>query len=371
MRLSTTIELIDFRQALAERRDRVHAYLLSWPGIADFRPDHMRDAILSYVSRPGKGLRPTLLMLSCGVLGGDENQAIPAAAAVEVFHTWTLVHDDIIDRDATRRGHSTVHTAFAEAGSEVYGLDTRSAAHYGTSVAILAGDQQQSWSYALLCDLVNRGVPAIVVLNIVRRMAEWLTPELMEGEMLDVQFSFTGGGSSSPEPPSGAAVLEMLGKKTGALLEYSAWAGGTIGSTTSGGDVAKAETLGKFARLSGLAFQLRDDILGLTADEIRLGKPVGSDLREGKQTYVVGLALERASHAQRASLTAVLRNEQATPGEIAKAIEVIRATGALDDAAALAEQYVQDAISIIDELPPTKQRELLRAWANFLLSRDH
>src|SRR5688572_2139855 len=149
----------------------------------------MREAILSYVTQRGKGLRPALLMLACGAVGGDEDQAVPAAASVEVFQIWTLVHDDVIDRDKTRRGHPTVHARFEDAAVKQMGLTADEAAHYGTSVAILAGDLQQSWSYALLCDLTNRGVPAPLVIELVARMATSLTPQLMEGEMLDVQFS--------------------------------------------------------------------------------------------------------------------------------------------------------------------------------------
>src|SRR5687768_2853672 len=93
----------DFQRALELRRDKVYAYLDNWPGAEQFRPMDIHDGIFSYIKRRGKALRPLVLLLSCAALGGDEEQALPAAAAVEVFQTWTLVHDDIIDRDAFRR----------------------------------------------------------------------------------------------------------------------------------------------------------------------------------------------------------------------------------------------------------------------------
>ena len=373
--MSSATEATSFKTALTERRGRVYSYLDGWGGVESFRPAHMREAILSYVQRRGKGLRPALLMLSCGAMGGKEEQAIPAAAAVEIFHIWTLVHDDIIDRDSTRRGHPTVHAQFTSTGARQFGLAESASAHYGLSVAILAGDLQQSWSYALLCDLVERGVPSDVVLELVSRMASSLTPQLMEGEMLDVQFSLNSPTTSSQAhhqpPPTGAQVLDMLEKKTGALLEYAAWAGARIGLARSGGDPEYAATLGRFARLCGLAFQLHDDLLGLTADERLLGKPLGSDLREGKRTYIASLALERASNQERECLLSALGNQAATGDEIAGALEVLRSTHALQDGAALAEQYINQAITLLETLPRSEQREWLRAWAFYLLAREY
>jgi geranylgeranyl diphosphate synthase type I len=338
----------------------------------------MREAILSYVRQRGKGLRPALLMLSCGAVGGDEEQAVPAAAAVEVFQIWTLVHDDIIDRDRTRRGHPTVHARFADIGQDEIGLSQSEAAHYGTSVGILAGDLQQSWCYALLCDLESRGVPASLIVELVGRMASSLTPQLMEGEMLDVQFSLRSRDLLSADAsnlgtmqPSGVEVLDMLEKKTGTLLEYAAWAGARIGFARSGGDPTQAERLGTFARLCGRAFQLHDDLLGLTADERVLGKPSGSDLREGKLTYIVSLGLERATAAQRKVLNSVLGNAEATPSQVETAVEVLRATGALQNTAELAQTFIDQALALLNTLPPSNQRELLRAWAVYLLARQY
>jgi geranylgeranyl diphosphate synthase type I len=369
---------IDFRSELSARRDQVYAYLDGWGGIESFRPAHMREAILSYVRRRGKGLRPALLMLSCGAVGGNEEQAVPAAAAVEVFQIWTLVHDDIIDRDRTRRGHPTVHARFADIGEAEIGLSQGEAAHYGTSVGILAGDLQQSWCYALLCDLERRGVPATLIVELVGRMASSLTPQLMEGEMLDVQFSLRSRDLLSDAVsdlgttlPGGAEVLDMLEKKTGTLLEYAAWAGARIGLARNGEDPSQAERLGQFARLCGRGFQLHDDLLGLTADERVLGKPVGSDLREGKLTYIVSRGLELASAEQRNILGSVLGNSEATPSQIDTAVEVLRATGALQNTAELAQTFIEQALALLDALPPSNQRELLRAWAVYLLARQY
>ncbi len=291
-----------FEEALRHRRDLVYDYLNTWPGTDAFRPTEIHDALFSYITRRGKALRPLLLLLSCAAVGGDEWQAVPAAASVEVFQTWTLVHDDIIDRDHTRRGKPTVHAQYEERARRDLGMDNKAAAHYGTTVGILAGDLQQSWSYALLSDLAERGVQHSIVLELVRRMATSLTPQLLEGEMLDVQFSIPGAPSPGEE-----AILDMLSKKTAALLEYAAWCGAKIGLGGGADEHGYADALGKFARLCGVAFQLHDDILGLTADEALLGKPVGSDLREGKLTYVVSCALAKGNELQRSIISGIPR----------------------------------------------------------------
>jgi geranylgeranyl diphosphate synthase type I len=360
------VRLEQFVTALEERRRLVYDYLDQWPGASAFRPADIHDAIYSYVQRRGKALRPIVLLLCCGAAGGDEGQALPAAAAVEVFHTWTLVHDDMIDRDDTRRGSPTVHAQYTRHAQEVFGLKGEDAAHYGRTVAILAGDLQQSWSFALMSDLRKKGVPPYVVVELVERMATWLTPELLEGEMLDVQYSLTPFEQLTEDD-----VLRMLSKKTATLLEYAAWCGAKIGLGSREDEANLAVRLGEFARLCGTAFQLHDDLLGLTADETLLGKPVGSDLREGKRTLIIYRALARVDEAGRRRILSTLGNPSASPAEIAATMKIIEGTGAIEEVSDLANSHISQAQAILGDLPPSPQRQLLEAWANYLLARRH
>ncbi len=355
-----------FEAALRVRRDRVYEYLDAWPGSGMFKPQDIHDALFSYLQRRGKALRPLLLLLCCGAVGGDEDQALPAAAAVEVFHTWTLVHDDIIDRDDTRRGHPTVHAMYRSHAMLAHGHNEQDAAHYGTTVAILAGDVQQAWTYGLLADLSKRGVPLPLVLELVERMAADLTPRLLEGEMLDVQYSLMPAEALDED-----RILHMLTMKTGTLLEYAAWCGVRIGLGGEPDVSGLADRLGRFASLCGTAFQLHDDLLGLTADEARLGKPVGSDIREGKRTLLVYKALNRADRTDREFLLSVLGKSDASNADVERAIGILNTSGACDDVAALARGYVEQALSLLESLPPNEHRELLRSWALFLLAREH
>lgn len=357
---------LDFATAVEQRRGKVYDFLDRWAGATAFQPEDIHEAIYSYISRKGKALRPVVLLLSCGAVGGDENQALPAAAAVEVFHTWTLVHDDIIDRDDTRRGRPTVHAQYRAHAADIHHLDPEAAGHYGQAVAILAGDLQQSWAYALLGVLPERGVAPEVVLETMQRMANWLTPSLLEGEMLDVQYSLTPFEELSEEQ-----VLNMLTKKTGALLEYSAWCGAKIGLANRADTHGWADKLGRFASLCGTAFQLHDDLLGLTAEEALLGKPVGSDIREGKRTLIVYRALRHSTPAGRRAILSALGNHGADGSMIAEALSAIHSSGAADEVRELANSYISQADAILIELPPSEYRDLLAAWAAFLLARTH
>jgi geranylgeranyl diphosphate synthase, type I len=363
---AVALESEAFQAALAERRDLVYEYLETWPGAAEFKPADIHEGLFAYVRHRGKGLRPFLLLLSCGAMGGDEWQALPAAAAVEIFHIWTLVHDDIIDRDETRRGHATVHAAYASQAREELGLSHDAAAHYGQAVAILAGDLQQSWSYALLTDLLERGVGPPLVLELIRRMSTSLTPQLLEGELLDVQFSLADHHNLGE-----AEVMHMLGMKTAVLLEYAAWAGAKIGLQGRPDVEGFAERLARFAFLCGTAFQMQDDILGLTADERVLGKPVGADIREGKHTLVLYRTLAKVSGSERETLLQCVGNAHATADEVSQALSIISASGAIEEVAQLADGAISHALDLLNALPESPQKSLLASWATFMLRRNY
>ncbi|HMA36321.1 MAG TPA: polyprenyl synthetase family protein, partial [Chloroflexia bacterium] len=312
-----------FDQELATRRDQVYAILLDPRYAQTFEPAHSREAIYHYLGQRGKALRPLMLLISCGAAGGDEARALPAAAAVELFHTWTLVHDDVIDRDALRRGRPTVHAAFAARARDEWGYPATEAAHYGVTTAILAGDQQQGWAYALLAEMPTRGVTPGVALQLIRDLALVLEPGLLAGEMLDVQYAHRPVAELSEEQ-----VLDMLSRKTALLYRFAARAGALIGLDASGqagtpAGAALVQALETFAGRCGTAFQLQDDLLGITGEERLLGKPIGSDLREGKKTLIIYHALTHGSPAARAPLSAVLGNAAASPAQVAAAVRVL------------------------------------------------
>jgi geranylgeranyl diphosphate synthase, type I len=357
-------DLEAFEQARIARRDAVYARILDPRYAAHFQPADIHDAIYSYIRQQGKGLRPMLMMLCAGAVGGDERKAIPAAAAIEIFHTWTLVHDDIIDRDALRRGSPTVHTEFTTRSRTELGYNADEAAHYGATVAILAGDVQQGWSYSLLAELAEEGVSPIVALYLIKYLSQTVETALVDGEMRDVQYS-----NLPIEQLSEADILEMLAKKTAVLYQFAARAGAVIGLDDSTAQLETVAALERFAGDCGLAFQLQDDILGLTADERILGKSVGSDIRAGKRTLIVYHALREAGTQERALLLQTLGNPAASPTQVAKATQYLVDCGAVAKAQSLARRYSEDASAALNALPDSDYKRLLNTWGWYVVGR--
>ena len=352
-------------EAVESRKRMLLDYLAQERFVRRFQPAHIRDAVFSYLRGGGKSLRPAVAMLACGALGGDESRALPLAAAIEIYHTWTLVHDDVIDRDDTRRGLPTVHRDFARRAAQEFGWAADDAEHYGTTIAMLAGDVQQSWAWSLLFEAhLEYGVPAEIVLRLGQDLASQVTPLLVEGETLDVQYS--GEALALSEP----AIIDMLWKKTGVLYEFAGRAGAAIALNDADADLPAARALARFCSLCGTAFQIQDDILGLVGEERQLGKPVGSDIREGKTTLLTLKALERADAQQRGAILGTLGAGDASPAEVQAVIQILRDLGTVRYAQERARHTVEKALVQLAALPQSANRDLLEQWAHYLIQRQ-
>ena len=357
---------IDFFTELEKRERWVASYLKSEEFKDWFYPAHIKEAVYSYVNRAGKRLRPAVLLLACGAVGGTEEEAIPAAAAVEMFHTWTLVHDDLIDNDEKRRGDWTVHARSSMIAKQQMNYTENQAKDYGRDIAILAGDVQQGWAVSLLCDLSLKGnVKPEVTLTLIRMLESYVLNTLVSGETLDIQFAKQPIESFDPEQ-----IIEMLWRKTGALYEYCAKAGAMIGLNAADTSEKKVEALSNFTSRCGTAFQLQDDILGIIGDEKQLGKPVGSDIREGKRTTIIYYAFKNTSPQQKAKLESVLGNQEATKEEIDEITLLLMQLGGISETKRMAQQIIQEARPELDVLSDSHYKELLLAWADFMISRD-
>jgi geranylgeranyl diphosphate synthase type I len=350
---------------LAKRKQLVYDYLFKSEYAARFAPTHIHDAAFSYLKMGGKSLRPAVLMLSCGAVGGDEMIALPAAAGIEIYHTWTLVHDDIIDRDDRRRGAPTVHVEFAERGADEFGFKGAEAEHYGHVIGILAGDVQQSWSYMLFHELHTKyQVDPALVLHLVGELATNVQLMLVEGETLDVQYAKRQVVALSED-----LVVEMLRKKTGVLYEFAGRAGATIGLNDPTGEAPLIHNIAQFCGNCGTAFQLQDDILGVVGDSVQIGKPVGADIREGKKTLIVYHALLNASDAQKRNLLSIIGNLTATNDQVAEATNLLRDLGGIEYTQQLATRIVEEAMTNLENVPPSEYRDLLEQWAEYLVQR--
>jgi geranylgeranyl diphosphate synthase type I len=360
------IQAIDFFTELEKRESWVAAYLSSKEFQNWFQPAHIREAVYSYVNRAGKRLRPAVLLLSCGAVGGKEEEAIPAAAAVEMFHTWTLVHDDLIDNDEKRRGGYTVHAQSSLIAKQEMNYPDHQAKDYGRDIAILAGDVQQGWSVSLLCDCsLKRNVKPEVTLTLIRMLESYVLNTLVSGETLDIQFAKQPIESFKPEE-----ILDMLWRKTGALYEFAAKAGAMIGLGTTEVTDKRIVALSNFTSKCGTAFQLQDDILGIVGDEKQLGKPVGSDIREGKRTTIIYYAFKNASPQQKSKLESVLGKAEATKEQIDEVTQLLVQLGGISETKRMAERIIEEARPELDILPDSQYKKLLLGWADFMISRD-
>ena len=329
-------------------------------------PADLADGVWSYLRRPAKRLRPAALLRAARAVGGDPERALPAAAAVELFHTWTLVHDDLIDNDELRRGAPTVHAA-ARARAPA-GLAPERAREYGRDVAILAGDVLHGWAAALFLEAA-RALDAGVVIELARELETSVLAHLIEGELRDVQQALVP--AEDWRSVSEDEVLRMLWLKTGALYEFCGRAGAALGLGSADRDEPRARALARFASECAVAFQLQDDVLGVTGDERRLGKPVGSDLREGKKPGGVLAALRTADARAEREILAVLGVRDAGPAEIERCVRHLRELGGIDRARALAEDRRRSALEHLKMLGGAGEAVLLlRAWADFLLARE-
>ena len=360
-------ERFDHLLAEIQRRHKlVHAYLNQPEYAKLFRPQHIHDATYSYIKQGGKSLRPTVLLLSCGAVGGDEHIALPAAAAIEVYHTWTLVHDDIIDKDDKRRGAPTLHEEFTTRAQTDLGWEGEDARHYGLSLALLAGDMQQAWAWTLLYELYTKHhVDPGLVIQLAFELATHVQALLVEGETLDVQYS-----KNLDTALDESMIVAMLWRKTGVLYEFAGRVGAAIGLGDANPDIPVVNAIKTFCSHAGTAFQIQDDILGIVGDEAQLGKPVGSDIREGKRTLITLKALEVANDSAKQMLQNTLGNPNASPDDIQGVTNLMRELGAIAYTQSLAQHYIEEALENLATVPDSKYKALLQLWAEYLIERE-
>lgn len=357
---------IDFNAELKKREEIVSSYIMRRKYTEWFNPPHFRDAVYSYLKQGGKRLRPAVLLFASGAVGGNEEDAIPAAAALEVFHTWTLVHDDLIDNDEKRRGGPTVHETARRKALEELGYSPERSREYGRDIAILCGDSQHAWAVSLLVECALEGkIDPQVVLVLIAVLESYVINALVCGETLDIEYAQTPVEKLTEEE-----IIRMLWLKTGVLYEFAGMAGAMLGLNSPDRDNARVRAVSEFTSLCGTAFQLQDDILGIIGDEKILGKPVGSDIREGKRTIIVYHALRTARPHEKRRLETILGRPDSDAGEIAEARQLLIDLGGVEHTSQLAKQYIEKACPKLDSLEDSVCKRLLLAWADFMIERE-
>jgi len=255
-------------------------------------PKKLYDAAGHLIVNGGKRLRPYMVIRSCQILGGKSSDAMISASAVEMVHNFTLVHDDIMDNDDMRHGVPTVHKKF------------------GMPVAILAGDVLFSKAFQIISE--SKLSPKATT-HLISRLAKACV-DVCEGQLLDIKMA------DEKKIPTQAEYITMIGKKTAALFDVSC-AMGAICATNKPKDISN---LSAFGRNLGIAFQITDDLIGVMGDPKVTKKPVGNDLREGKKSLPILMAIKLAKGNEKKIILKAFGNSKISKKDLNKALEVIR-----------------------------------------------
>ncbi len=298
-------------------------------------PELLYTPIIYSMSGGGKRLRPVLLLITAEAFGGSLDEAMPAALAVEIFHNFTLLHDDIMDNADVRRGKPSVY------------------AKWGGNVALLSGDAMLITAYKSLAKVASE--PLSKVMSIFSDMAL----EVCEGQQYDMDFE-------TMSKVSVEEYMQMIERKTSALLSGSAM----IGATMAGASEEDIKKIYRFATELGLAFQLQDDVLDSFGDTA-LGKKIGGDILEGKKTFLMVQALNRASAEEREILTTTHLRKDISDDE---KIELVKRLYDKLDVKRVAEQQIElrfeRALAVLDTLSVAGERtESLVEFARNLMGR--
>ncbi|MDP9197193.1 MAG: polyprenyl synthetase family protein [Thermoproteota archaeon] len=304
-------------------------------------PTELYNASSFYITSGGKRLRPFMVIKSCEMFGGKEMQAIPAAAAVELVHNFSLIHDDIMDNDDVRHGVSTVHK------------------QYGVPLALLAGDILFSKAFQILSSSgTNFGSGRDAISEMILRLATACI-SVCEGQAIDT------GMAGTEFIPSVDLYLDMIRKKTAALFEVSCG----LGVLCAGASEKDVENLSQFGRNAGIAFQLIDDLMGVAGDPRLTGKAVGNDIREGKKTYPILLAINSAGNDKN-DIMKVYGSRNSSEEDLQNAVKIICSLGIGAEVRAIARGHMKKALEYINSYPDTDARRALESSARFIVERS-
>ncbi len=289
----------------------------------------------------GKLVRPLLCLCACEAVGGDVETVLPLAAALELLHNFSLIHDDIEDESPRRHGRDTLWRAF------------------GVPLAVNAGDGMFALAHVALHRLLDVGVDASRF-TAVSRLLDTASLRLCEGQHLDLALE-------ERLDVTAADYLTMVSGKTAALIAASAACGALVGE-------ASPPVVGAFEQFGeklGLAFQVRDDILGIWGASAETGKPTGDDVRARKKSFPAVYALENAPSSDQTALRAIYAKETLTDDDVAHAVAVLERCGARARSQETAERFAAEALRFLDalDLVPARRRDLDRL-THYFVSRE-
>jgi geranylgeranyl diphosphate synthase type I len=295
-------------------------------------PRGLYEASRHLVDSGGKRLRPSMLLLAAEAAGGEALALAPAAVSIELVHNFTLIHDDIMDNADVRRGRPAVHKIWGQSG------------------AILAGDTLYSKAFQVLGMTAASPERILGAMNMLSRTCT----AICEGQWLDMEFE-------SKDRVTENEYMEMIEKKTGVLYGASAGMGGLLAGASP--EVVRA--LDEFGRLTGMGFQLQDDVIDLLTPEEVSGKRQGGDLVEGKKTLIMIHAFANDV------VVPVFSKKDASAEEIFRSISILEGSGSIEYARSRAEEMVVQGKRALDVLPPSPAKETLLELADYMIRRRY
>ncbi len=290
----------------------------------------------------GKRLRPRLVLIGCGLAGGDPEKAVPAAMSVELLHNFTLIHDDIMDQAESRRGKPTVHM------------------RWDTSAAILSGDSMFALAMAQLdFYTAENGFTPETGLRLYRDFSQ-ASITVCEGQAMDMDFEASLEVSLDD-------YLEMIRCKTAALIQTSLTMGGSVAEA----DEETIHELGQIGLDAGIAFQIQDDLLDATADPDKFGKRKGGDIYEGKKTWLTIQLLNRLSGEEKSKVEQILQNRASTAQDVEGVIRLYEEHGVISDAVdAIKNRYIS-CLERLDHFPDSTFKDEIRILMDKLTKREN
>ena len=299
-------------------------------------PREVYGLLSEFLSSRGKLLRPALCLSACRAVGGRVEAAVPAAAAVEMFHNFTLIHDDIEDSSQMRRGRPCLHVK------------------YGLPLALNAGDGlfMMVWQEALRIKGKNQTAAQ-------RRLLAAFT-KVLEGQAIEL-----GWYRKNKWNITEAEYYSVVRGKTGALIAGACEVGGIVG----GAGRKERKALYDFGMGIGVGFQIMDDALNLIGDEKKYGKEIGGDVREGKRTLITIRALRTLPTGKRIRLARLLKKHRKSASDVRAAVSLLRESGAVESAVREAEKIVGGAVGALDALPQGRAEERLAELAHYIIER--
>jgi geranylgeranyl diphosphate synthase type I len=318
---------------------KINNYFIS---LLSGEPSELYEASSLYIRSGGKRLRPIMVIKSCEMFGGSQEDALPAASAVEFIHNFSLVHDDIMDNDDLRHGIPTVHKNF------------------GLPIAILSGDILFSKAFQILSTNNNKSLKESSLLSMIRKLSTACI-DICEGQCKDLQFS------RAYSFPTEEEYIQMIAKKTAALFEVSCSLGALSSRHATENDVNK---MADFGKNSGIAFQLIDDLIGISGDIKKTGKAVGNDIREGKKTYPILLSINKASELERSDILKVFGKAECESTSLKKAIDIISSLQIENIVRKNATDYINKAMDSINHYEDSDAKNMLREISLFIVERS-